>query len=90
MRPTADGTSLRPYDGPDKDQITVLSELHKLASNISIGRNISGVHTRSDYLQSAYLGQNFTLSVLNDQKYLYNEIFAGWEITLLNGENFVI
>jgi hypothetical protein len=90
MIPNPDGTSLIPYDGPDKDDITVLGELNKLASNISIGRNIASVHYRSDYLISANLGENFTLSVLNDQKYLYNENFSGFKIILLNGENVVV
>lgn len=40
----ASGTGLVPYTGADKDTRTVGEELDKLASNIGIGRNISGVH----------------------------------------------
>src|SRR5262249_40354647 len=40
-----DGLSLVPYTGP---ALTVGGELNKLASNVSLGRNASGVHYRTD------------------------------------------
>jgi hypothetical protein len=46
---TADGLNLVPYTGPD---LTVGGELNKLASNVAIGRNIGGVHWRSDAAES--------------------------------------
>ena len=54
--PNEDGTCLIDYTGDDKDRLTVSGELNKLAANISIGRNMAGVHWRTDYTESAKLG----------------------------------
>src|SRR5439155_26495910 len=40
--PSADGLSLVPYVGTDIGQMTVNTELDKLASNIGMGRNHAG------------------------------------------------
>jgi len=42
---SSDGFSLTAYTGPS---LTVGGELNKLAANVSIGRDIAGVHWRSD------------------------------------------
>jgi hypothetical protein len=52
---------------------TVGSELNKLASNISLGRNMAGVHYRSDHKQSLLLGEEIAISVLRDQRDTYRE-----------------
>lgn len=85
-----DGLSLVPYTGPDADALTVGGELNKLASNIGIGRNIAGVHWRSDYTASVALGEQVAISVLRDQQATYNEIFKGFSLTKFNGETIVI
>ncbi len=36
----------------DKADLTVAGELNKVAANVSIGRNMAGVHWRSDYTES--------------------------------------
>ncbi|HEV8581553.1 MAG TPA: vanadium-dependent haloperoxidase [Thermoanaerobaculia bacterium] len=80
--PSADGLSLVPYSGPD---LTVKCELNKLASNIATGRNIAGVHWRSDALESLKAGEAFAISVLRDQRGCYNERFGGYTFTKFDG-----
>lgn len=58
------------------EPLTVRNELDKLASNISIGRNIAGVHYRSDYTQSLFLGEQVAISVLEDQEDTYLEKYC--------------
>lgn len=48
-------------------------ELNKVAANIAIGRNLAGVHWRSDYTQSMRLGEAVAISILEEQKLTYNE-----------------
>jgi hypothetical protein len=81
--PSEDGVHLHPYDGPDA--LTVGNELHKLASNIGLGRNHAAVHFRSDYQQAILLGEQVAVSILQDQLAGYNELPAiqaqGWAFT---------
>jgi hypothetical protein len=69
--PTADGIALQNYNGI----LTVGDELDKLASNISIGRNMAGVHYRSDYVTGLQLGEEVAIQLLEEQKSTYNENF---------------
>jgi hypothetical protein len=61
--PTADGSALKNLNGAN---LTVGGELNKLVSNIGIGRNIAGVHWRSDAANSYLLGERVALCVLVD------------------------
>ncbi|HKI05418.1 MAG TPA: vanadium-dependent haloperoxidase [Thermoanaerobaculia bacterium] len=80
--PTADGLELEPYHGP---ALTVRGELNKLASNVATGRNIAGVHWRSDALESMLLGEKVAISILRDQRGCYNEKFDGFTFTKFDG-----
>jgi hypothetical protein len=80
--PTADGLALEPYHGPT---LTVRGELNKIASNVGTGRNIAGVHWRSDSLQSLLLGEKVAISILRDQRACYNEKFDGYTFTKFDG-----
>jgi hypothetical protein len=80
--PDDNGLSLNTYTG---NKLTVGNELNKLASNVSFGRNFAGVHYRSDAIESQNMGEEFAISVLRDQKFLYNENFTGWRFTRFNG-----
>ncbi|NJN19212.1 MAG: vanadium-dependent haloperoxidase [Oscillochloris sp.] len=80
-----DGTDLRPYTGDDADQLTVGGELNKLAANISIGRNMAGVHWRSDYSESVRLGEQVALGILEEQSICYNEPNA-FSLTTFDGD----
>jgi hypothetical protein len=79
---SSDGLSLVPYIGPP---LTVGGELDKLANNISLGRNIAGVHYRSDATSSLAFGEQFAISVLKQYKKTYNENFSGFSFTGLEG-----
>jgi membrane-associated phospholipid phosphatase len=76
------GTSLLPYSGPP---LTVGGELNKVASNVAFGRNIAGVHWRSDAVESLKLGEAVAISVLRDQRACYNEDFGGFTLTKFDG-----
>ena len=52
------------YNDDDKDKLTITGELNKLASNISIARNIAGVHYRSDGDYGIKLGEKFAIKFL--------------------------
>ena len=65
VRPAADGLGLEPYNGPD---LKVGDELNKLAANVAIGRNMAGVHWRTDYDQSLRLGEEVTIQILQGLK----------------------
>ncbi|MEM1116307.1 MAG: hypothetical protein AAGJ11_07355 [Bacteroidota bacterium] len=53
--------------------LTVQGELDKLAANISVARNMAGVHYYTDYFASVRHGERLTVSILEDQAALYNE-----------------
>jgi hypothetical protein len=78
--PNADGTALVDYTGPDAGSLTVGGELNKVAANIAIARNMAGVHWRSDYQQSVYLGERVALHILRKQRHDYHE--KDWSFTL--------
>jgi hypothetical protein len=80
--PDAGGLNLVPYTG---DALTVGGELNKIASNVALGRNIAGVHWRSDATESLRLGEAVAIAVLKDQKASYNEQFGGFTLTKFDG-----
>jgi hypothetical protein len=87
MVPDPTGQTLVPYTG---DALTVGGELNKTASNVAIGRNIAGVHWRSDATESLALGEAVAISVLKDQKGCYNEPFSGFSLTKFDGTTVVV
>jgi hypothetical protein len=80
-----DGQSLLPYTGSDAGQITVGGELNKLANNVALGRDMAGVHWRSDAKQALLLGEKVTVNILLDQRLTYNEPFSGFTFTRFDG-----
>ena len=85
---SADGLSLVPYTGTE--QLTVGGELNKLAANIGIGRNAAGVHWRSDFWESAKLGETVALSILTDVRSCFNERFDGFSLTKFDGTKITV
>jgi hypothetical protein len=79
-----DGLRLRPYTGDDAGSLTVGGELNKVAANIAIGRNMAGVHWRSDYTESLRLGEEVALGILEEQSICYNEPNA-FSLTTFDG-----
>jgi len=84
---SADGTALVPYTGTP---LTVGNELNKLASNISLGRDASGVHWRSDGAEGMALGEAAAIAVLQDLRHCYNEHFEGFSFTRFDGTRITI
>lgn len=77
MVPSADGLSLVPYTGSDRDSLTINGELAKLGWNITQAHGIhSGIHFRSSNYYSLLLGELTGLSVLQDRAKSYNEPFT--------------
>ena len=67
------GTNLEDIyqSNPPANPLTVGDELNKLAANISIGRNMAGVHYYSDYIDSLVMGEKIALGVLLEQSLAY-------------------
>ena len=51
--------------------LTLEGELNKLAANISIGRNMAGVHYFSDYYDSLRMGEEIAIGILEEQALCY-------------------
>ncbi len=82
----ANPANLIPYvPPPGEPPLTVGGELNKLASNISQGRNIAGVHWRTDATEANKLGETLAVSMLRELSELYNEPFNGSSLTLFDG-----
>lgn len=88
--PNADGTALVDYTGPDAGSLTIEGELNKVAANIAIGRNMAGVHWRSDYTESVKLGERVALSILYKQRRDYNEKGWSFSLTTFEGERVTV
>jgi hypothetical protein len=80
-----DGVQLLPYTGSDAGEITVMTEANKIAANVGIGRAHAGIHFREDYQQSLLFGEKYAISILNDQRGLYNLPFSGYTFTKFDG-----
>jgi hypothetical protein len=65
--------------------LTVGGELNKLASNVAIGRNIAGVHWRSDATESLKLGEEVAIRFLREERDCFNERFKGFSLTRFDG-----
>ncbi len=82
VQPIADGSALTAYTaGP----LTVTGELNKLAANIAIGRNLAGVHWRTDAHDGMLLGEAVAISCLRSSRFQWNESFAGATFTRFDG-----
>jgi membrane-associated phospholipid phosphatase len=83
---SSDGPSLVPYTAADVGQLTLNGEINKLASNIAIARNMSGIHWRADAVYGMLLGEALALSILSDQSNNYpGENFDGFTIEKFDG-----
>jgi membrane-associated phospholipid phosphatase len=80
--PSADGLSLLPYAGPP---LTVGGELNKLAANVAFGRNMAGVHWRSDATESLKLGEELAIWFLREEIMCLRERNPAWQLTKFDG-----
>jgi hypothetical protein len=85
--PDSTGQVLTPYAG---DTLTVGGELNKIAANIALGRNIAGVHWRSDATESMKMGEEIAIGILKDQRATYNEVFNGFTLTKFDGTTIIV
>ncbi|MFI0607119.1 MAG: vanadium-dependent haloperoxidase, partial [Anaerolineae bacterium] len=85
--PTADGQSLVAYGGAP---LTVGGELNKLAANVAFGRNIAGVHWRTDGDASMRLGEDLAIRYLREDRLCMNEPFTGFSLTRFDGTTITI
>jgi len=70
FEPNATGKKLVNKSGP---ALTIQGELDKLAANISIGRNMAGVHYYSDYYDSLRMGERIAIGILMEQAPTYGD-----------------
>lgn len=74
-RATADGASLEVDPSVSTNDLTIEGELNKLAANISIGRNMAGVHFYSDYFDSLRMGERIAIGILLEQMPTYADAY---------------
>lgn len=67
------GRTLEPHGTVGVSDLTLAGELNKLAANISIGRNMAGVHYYSDYFDSLRMGERIAVGILEEQLYTWGE-----------------
>ncbi len=93
LQPTRDGKDWESLD-PNLPTPTVLSELNKLATALSMGRNFAGVHWRSDAWQGLLLGESVAAAWLKAEKMKCVEGQQGWlksfEFTSFSGRKVVV
>lgn len=65
------GAALRNVPNALAYPLTLEGELNKLAANISIGRNMAGVHYFSDYYDSLRMGEAIAIGMLEEQAVCY-------------------
>jgi len=86
VQPNEDGTALVAYEAPNNEPpLTIESELNKLGSNISIGRDTAGVHYRTDGDLGMALGEEYAISLLRELVQTYNEDFDGFTFNKFDG-----
>lgn len=81
------GLELLPYSGPD---LTVGGELNKLASNVAFGRDIAGVHWRTDGSEALKLGEEVAIGYLREEHDCFNEQFQGFSLTRFDGTRITV
>jgi hypothetical protein len=81
------GQTLIRYTGTP---LTVGGELNKIVSNVSQGRNIAGVHWRTDAVESNRLGEDTAISILRDIRRTAAEPFEGSTFTKFDGTTITI
>lgn len=84
---TDDGLALVPYDGPT---LTLGGELNKLAANVAYGRDLAGIHFRSDGVAGLKLGEDVAISILRDLRPTLGVPFSGFTLTKFDGATITV
>ena len=82
------------YSGADANRMTIGGELNKIASNVSMGRSMGGVHWRTDNSRSLRLGEATAVEILRKRSLEYAErpvsftfrAFDGHIVRIANGQ----
>ena len=69
-----------------KEPLTLEGELNKLAANISIGRNMAGVHFFSDYYDSLRMGEEIAIGILEEQALTYPRYDFVFSVPTFDGQ----
>lgn len=85
-----DGSQLDAYTEADAAQMTIMGELDKLASNIAIGRNIAGVHYRSDGDKGLELGEKVAIQYFKDLRDMQNEDIGKVSLVKFDGTTEIV
>ena len=85
LEPNDAGTATAAYTGADASQMTMAGELNKIASNVATGRNIAGVHWRTDGEESLKLGEAVAIRLLQNKLETFNEPGAFFSFTKFDG-----
>ncbi len=88
--PDSKGETLLNHGSAFKDYLRVGDELNKLAANISIARNMAGVHYYSDYIDSLRMGEEIALGVLQEQSIMYPKDPFHVSLTSFDGRRVII
>ncbi|MEM9710181.1 MAG: bromoperoxidase [Pseudomonadota bacterium] len=80
---------LSPISTAEAARMTLDGELNKLAANISIGRNMAGVHYYSDYYDSLRLGERIAVGIMEEQMHTYTDPVT-MRLTSFDGDRVVI
>ena len=83
------GHELKGDTGFKPKDLSIQGELNKLAANISIGRNMAGVHYYTDYYDSLRLGERIAVGILQEQMLTYSEPVT-MRLNGFDGERIVI
>lgn len=79
-----DGRRLDSYHG---GELRVGGELNKLASNISLGRDVAGVHYRQDGIQGLLAGEQVAISLLREAASSSHEVdFSSYRFVDFRGQ----
>lgn len=89
--PADGGATLIPYVAPaGEPPLTVEGELNKVVSNVSQGRNIAGVHWRTDAVAANLLGEATAISMLSDARHTFGEPFNGYTFNKFDGSTITV
>ena len=88
--PNSDGSDLDDRGNAFGDFLRVGDELNKLAANISIARNMAGVHYYSDYIDSLRMGEEIAIGVLQEQSIMYPKDPFQVSLTSFDGKRVII
>ncbi len=73
-------------DVTNGNYLTLEGELNKLAANISLGRNMAGVHYYSDYYDSLRMGEAIAIGMLEEQALGYTQDPFVLSLTTFDGD----